>query len=105
MSALHPIPSLSLHLSPFVFFCLYFFAFLIISLSLPSPLFIFIYCSFIFQTSFLIEFQVSSRQLQMRQSKPVRRAMSKAKKKLISETWDREDSQGFDLEALASQKV
>ena len=41
----------------------------------------------------------------MRQSKPVRRAMSKAKKKLISETWDREDSQGFDLEALASQKV
>ena len=52
----------------------------------------------------LSSFEMSSRHLQVRESKPVRKAMTKAKKKLISETWDREESQNFDINALMTQK-
>jgi cGMP-dependent protein kinase len=49
-------------------------------------------------------FDVSSRQMQIKESKPVRRAMSQAKRKLISETWDKEESQKFDLEVEVTLK-
>ena len=47
----------------------------------------------------------SAKQLPATDSKPVRRVMSKAKRKVISENWDAADTVEFDFAANATPKV